>query len=170
MKIRLSVLAILLVTTFNSCIYNFEDGADFSLRSIGGRLAGKWTIKGVWVNGIDSSGFAPYLQYTKNDSLVLDFNYNIQYGSEKVNHLTGSVGYQGHNGNYSDWYPYKKQIHIRKNIFGFNEILFEYGAQTEWNIIECRKNRFVLELDRYYLYNQYPNYQYKKIRILLLPF
>jgi hypothetical protein len=168
MKIRLSVLAILLVTAFNSCIYNFEDGADFSFRSIGGRLAGKWTIKGVWVNGIDSTRFAPYLQYTQNDSLVLDFNYNLQYGSEKVNHLTGSVGYQGHNGNYSDWYPYKKQIHIIKNIFGFNDILFEYGAQTEWDIIECRKNRFVLELNRYRFLNQSIYYQ-KKIRILMLP-
>jgi len=163
------ILILLLATAFlyNSCIHNFEEGADISLTSIERRIEGKWRIKGVWVNGIDSTNYPPYSQYTQKDSLVLEFIYKYQFGSDKVNWVKSSVGQQVLNQN-SDWGVKKKVIHIFNQVYGFDHFLGTRNCTSYWTIISCRNERLVLALESFEL----PSNRIKLVgskRILLIP-
>jgi len=164
-------LLIFLATAFlfNSCIHNFEEGADISLRSINRRIEGKWRIKGVWVNGIDSTTYPPYSQYTQKDSLTLTFIFNEPFGPDKVNYLESSVGQQRRTQT-SLWGVdnSKKLLEVFNLIYGFNTFFYSSSSSTYWKIVCCRNNRLVLDLDHYYLAGNAGNKRKANKRILLI--
>jgi len=166
MKNYILILFLATAFLFNSCIHDFEEGADISLRSVERRIEGKWRIKGVWVDGIDSTTYPPYSQYTQKDSLVLEFVYKEQYGSEKINYLISSEGQPLIRE--ATWSYRKEIIELFNEIYGFNHIFFQSHSASYWRIICCWHSRLVLDLDRYYPGNSDIK-TFKKMRILLIP-
>ncbi len=170
MKKYYFTLLISIAALFNSCIYNdFEEGADISFRTIEKRIEGKWYIRGVWVNGKDSSGYFPYNQYTQKDSLTLEFIFNEDYNTEKVSYIKSSVDYRLDRD--SNWSVYlkKKNVEIINNIRGFDPFFFETKTVSYWNIIGCRNKRLVFHLSEYFVGGNNLNRATKDIRILLTP-
>jgi hypothetical protein len=168
MKKYYFIIVIGIAALFNSCIYNFEEGADISFRSISQRVEGKWYIRGVWVNGIDSSGYFPYNQYTQKDSLTLEFIHNEQYGSEKISYLKSNINQQ--NRKESRWKVTnsKKSLWILNMEDGFENIFFEKKSTLTWKIIECRNKRLILDLSEYYSNSNNRQKATKQLRILLI--
>jgi len=152
MKAFIFILLITGTFLFNSCIHDFEEGADISLRSVERRIEGKWRIKGVWVNGIDSTTYPPYSQYTQKDSLTLTFIFNEPFGPDKVNWVKSSVGQQVLNQN-SDWGVEKKVLDIFNKVYGFDHFLGTRNCTSYWTIISCRNERLVLDLESFELYS-----------------
>jgi hypothetical protein len=169
MKKYYFILVIGIAVLFNSCIYNFEEGADISFRSIEKRIEGKWYIRGVWVDGIDSSGYFPYNQYTHKDSLTLEFIHNEKYMKERVSYIKSSVDYRLDRN--SEWYvtTSSKRVQIINNIRGFDPIFFETKTASYWKIIGCRNKRLVFDLIEYYSNSNNRQKATKSIRILLTP-
>jgi hypothetical protein len=72
MKKTLFLLFFASLLICNSCIHDFEEGADISFRSVTARLTDiEWLVQGIWINGIDSTGYEPY------KSLIGDLKYNF---------------------------------------------------------------------------------------------
>jgi hypothetical protein len=166
MKKYYFTLLISIAALFNSCIYDFEEGADISFRSIEKRVEGKWYIRGVWVNGIDSSEYFPYNQYTKKDSLTLEFIHNEKYMKERVSYIKSSVDFRIER--QSTWSVNKKNIEILNIIRGFDPILFERKSVSYWNIIGCRNKKLVFDLSEYYSNSNNGQKATKQLRILLI--
>ena len=167
MKKYYFTLLISIAALFNSCIYDFEEGNDFSFRTISQRVEGKWYIRGVWVNGIDSSGYFPYNQYTQKDSLTLEFAYDPDYNTEKVRYMKSSVDFREEK--VSSWHVTntEKIIEIKNLIRGFESIFFEKKTVSYWKIVGCRNKRLVLDLSRYYSDSNNGERTEKQLRILL---
>jgi hypothetical protein len=168
MKKYYFILLIGISALFNSCVYDFEEGSDISFRTISRRVEGKWYIRGVWVNGIDSSGYFPYNQYTQKDSLTLEFIFNEDYNTEKVSYIKSSVDYRLDRD--SKWTVRNdlKRIQIINNIRGFDPIFFEIKTASYWKIIGCRNKRLVFDLSEYYSNSNKREKATKSIRILLI--
>ena len=57
----------------HGCIKDFDEGANFSFRSVEGRVHGSWRLDQVIINGIDSSDIPPYQQYHGKSIVAFTF-------------------------------------------------------------------------------------------------
>ena len=69
------------IVLFTSCIKDFEEGADISFRSLRRRISGRWVLKAVWVDGIDSTRYKPYSDWVDSYGLDLPL-FNIYTGQD----------------------------------------------------------------------------------------
>jgi len=144
MKKLATIYLLLVALVCNSCISDFEEGANFSFRSVEGRIHGGWKLDQVIINGIDSTEIPPYQQYHGKNIIVFTFtntdhdHYRIE-ASFPNNPYPSSIGqwaYRG--GNTLDTY------------FSRNGGAYDYSPQilNAIGLVDikcCRYDKLVLE-------------------------
>ena len=72
---KLTLLVLMLVAFLShGCIKDFDEGANFSFRSVEGRIHGSWRLQQVIINGIDSTEIPPYSKYYGHGIVTFTFN------------------------------------------------------------------------------------------------
>jgi len=136
-------LLIFLATAFlcNSCIHNFDEGADISLRGINQRLIGTWKLDGVWINGIDSTGFPPYNYYTDPNHFRMELD-RTKYSSDGR-----TFAYKYANNYKTGIWKYKKECDCISFQSGYEAfgLFSRQNGNFSGKVISCRNQRLILE-------------------------
>ncbi len=141
MKKYYFTLLISIAALFNSCIHDFEEGNDFSFRTFNQRLTNQWKLDGIWINGIDSTGYYPYNHYTNpsNFRMIL----SKQQTNEGFRYFEFNRGKNGYTSGEWDFRKNNNQIILRYAGGGFGIISF-YGSSVG-KVICCKNKRLIIE-------------------------
>jgi hypothetical protein len=142
MKKYYFILLISIASLFNSCIHDFEEGNDFSFRTFNQRLINQWKLEGIWINGIDSTNYYPYKDYTNpsNFRMILFRNYSANGDYRNFEFNRGNNGYQT---GMWDFVPKKNEISF-VNGYGFGIFNKVAGVETA-KVICCKNSRLIFE-------------------------
>jgi len=145
---KLTLLVLMLVAFLShGCIKDFDEGSNFSFRSVEGRIHGSWRLDQVIINGIDSTEIPPYSQYYGHGIVTFTFtnsdhdHYKIEasFPNSTIPTMIGQWAYHGGNEldtylNYNGSYNYPTQIITALGLY---------------NIKCCRYDKLTLENDIY---------------------
>ncbi|NTW31457.1 MAG: hypothetical protein HGB12_02335 [Bacteroidetes bacterium] len=128
----------------------YEDGPEFSLRSVKNRITGSWKVDKFYIDGIDSTD-----EFNSKLGCKIDFNLESFNGADHIwkcilNNCNNNSIFQG------DWWFYDNKIKMIHTYFIDDSTFisaigpFGKGRSTKWTILRLTNKEFNLTTDNWH--------------------